>query len=97
MRTHWAAQRAVVSSLPTKAQCATPADDFEDGFGDKTAVAFAPIRIGPKGVGKFVIEDLVVVEDRINDFGGGHGEDAMHFHEGAFIPKAARIAIETIP
>jgi hypothetical protein len=39
-----------------------------------------------------VIEHLVFAKDGFGDGGGGLGEDAVHFHEGASFPKAGDVA-----
>ena len=93
MRTHWAAHMALVSSLSArKPERPPPADDFEHGFGDESAVALAPFRVFLEGGGQRVIEHLVLLEHGFGDAGGGFGEDAVHFHGGGTFLKSDAMA-----
>lgn len=60
---------------------AAPAGGLEQGLGDEGTIAFAPFRVLFESGGEFVIEDLMVDQDRFGDVEGGGAEMAVKFHK----------------
>lgn len=60
---------------------AAPAGGFEQRLGDEGAIAFAPFWVLFKSGGEFVVEDLMIDQDRFGDVESGGAEVAMQFHE----------------